>query len=197
MRWDEIYQQLCAAVAGTSKPPVPLILNGWWGTNDIEKANRWRQTVDWAKRHGLEQYVQLGRNEWYTVESPSSYAIGPMGGPLYLDWKFTPAIKHPPETVLGAFQRLTQRWREVTEELSGITLPLRITGKKDRRLVVAVYNETSPPPWGNWHALPSGELRRKFTAFRAAVNHIVAPLEIDHIDFEIENSATDEINDAQ
>lgn len=76
-RWHEIYERLLSACAerNLTKPPLPLILNGWVGTNDVEKAERWAETVDWAERHGLADLVTVQPQDWYTVEKPSSYFI--------------------------------------------------------------------------------------------------------------------------
>lgn len=55
--WDRAYRGLREAWGesnlSTPKPPVSLILNGWVFSSDIEKRERWRETVEWAKRHNL------------------------------------------------------------------------------------------------------------------------------------------------
>jgi hypothetical protein len=60
-RWHEIHQQLLTVSAerNVASPPRPLILNGWVFSNDIEKANRWTETVNWAKQHDLVDLVTL------------------------------------------------------------------------------------------------------------------------------------------
>jgi hypothetical protein len=54
-----------------------------------------------------------------------------------------------------------------------------------RRLVVSVSQSAPSPPWGDWNRLANNESRRAFTELRRKVNTAIAPLEIDHIDFEI------------
>lgn len=33
--------------------PVPLILNGWIFSSDLEKSIRWKETLDWAEKSNL------------------------------------------------------------------------------------------------------------------------------------------------
>lgn len=59
IRWNEIYKDLCRNHERTTGqkpdrvdgPPVPLILNGWWFSNGLEKAIRWQEAVGWARKH--------------------------------------------------------------------------------------------------------------------------------------------------
>ena len=57
--WNEIYVRLCLAAEehGWDKPPVPLILAAWWDTSDSMKMLRWRDTVEWAERHGVRNLI--------------------------------------------------------------------------------------------------------------------------------------------
>jgi hypothetical protein len=76
--WHEIHERLLAAWTERSigeRPPMPLILNGWAATNDVEKLARWQETVEWAKKHNLEELVSMAGKEWYSVESPSSEPV--------------------------------------------------------------------------------------------------------------------------
>lgn len=80
-RWHAIHERLlvlCAERKITPLPPKPLILNGWAYTNDVEKADRWTETVDWAKRHGLIDLVAVEPEDWYSVEQPSSGPVEPI-----------------------------------------------------------------------------------------------------------------------
>src|SRR5688572_10465584 len=59
--WYDIYQRLVEATQGgrtlIAKPPRPLILGGWWGSSDLEKQVRWRETIEWAKLWGLSDLI--------------------------------------------------------------------------------------------------------------------------------------------
>lgn len=33
--------------------PIPLILNGWVFSSDVEKHHRWLETLEWAKKNDL------------------------------------------------------------------------------------------------------------------------------------------------
>jgi len=82
-RWHEIHERLlvvCAERNIAQLPPKPLILNGWAYTNDLEKSDRWAETVNWAKKHGLADMVSVDQPDWYAVEEPSSHAVDPLGG---------------------------------------------------------------------------------------------------------------------
>lgn len=186
-RWHEIYERLRKGCSerDTSPPPTPLILNGWVYSNDVEKADRWAKTVEWAKQNGLVDLIQLEPQDWYVVEQPSTYQLGPLGGPTHLPWHFEPAEKPSDEAAEAALARLLENWPRIAGEVARHTKPTRITGEKLRRLVVAVALSAPPPPWGDWDRLAEDESRRAFTELRRAVNSTVAPLEIDHIEFEV------------
>jgi len=49
--WAELHSRLqkVAAENGLPPPPQPLILNGWVFSNDVEKRNRWEETLAWAQ----------------------------------------------------------------------------------------------------------------------------------------------------
>jgi len=190
LRWKAIYERLLSACEGNaiaSRPPVPLILSGWSYTNDAEKAERWKATKAWAEQNALSELITVPPEDWYSVEKPSSYPIGPLGRPTYLPWRFEPAPKPSADDVKAAFVRLIDKWAKIAGALSEYTRPSRITGRKRRRLLVTRLPSAPPPPWGDWGKLGGGDPRRRFTELRQAVNAAVAPLEIDHIDFEIEH----------
>ena len=73
--WHEIHQRLHQAALlaqpPIAPPPVPLILGGWTGSNDIEKQNRWNETLAWADQHGLTDLIgDLPPLAMYRVVSP-------------------------------------------------------------------------------------------------------------------------------
>ena len=188
-RWHEIDERLlgvCAERKITRLPPKPLILNGWVSTNDLEKAHRWAETVNWAEKHGLADLVAVDPPDWYAVEKPSSCPIGPLGGPMYLPWRFDSVARPSEQSVRAAFEALLNNWVSIAGELALFTQPSRFTGAKMRRLVVSVSQSAASPPWGQWNRLANDESRRAFTELRRKVNTTIAPLEIDHIDFELE-----------
>jgi len=187
--WHEIYECLLAVCAErklSRLPPKPLILGGWWATNDLEKARRWAETVNWAEKHGLADLVVVGPPDWYAVEEPSSHTVGPLGGPMYLPWRLDPVAKPSEQSVRAAFDALLENWATIAGELARFTQPSRFTGAKMRRLVVSVSQSAASPPWGQWDRLANDESRRAFTELRRKVNATISPLEIDHIDFELE-----------
>jgi hypothetical protein len=55
--WAATHQLLllaCDELEIIDRPPVPLILNGWVFSSDRQKHERWQETVEWARDHGLE-----------------------------------------------------------------------------------------------------------------------------------------------
>lgn len=192
MPWSNIYECLLKTWNDCEKsgppPPKPLILNGWFFSNDFEKAERWNNTIEWIKRYGTDKLIpKLTEDQMYSVEQmdyncPYWYSIGKKGR-HYLPWNYDSKKIPSDEEVDSALNKLQQNWDFVAEKgLSEITKPLKFTGKKKRRLLVSAdfnYN----PPWGNWESLNPDESRRSFTRLRKAVNDMISPLMVDHIDF--------------
>jgi hypothetical protein len=49
-----------------ASPPKPLILAGWAYSSDLEKAQRWGETVAWASSNGCASLVdQLKEEDFY------------------------------------------------------------------------------------------------------------------------------------
>ena len=188
--WHDIHMALCHAWQESGEPgeppPVPLILAGWAFSNDVDKQNRWRATLRWAEEHGFSHLIPpLAERDSYRVNQLSNYEIGPGGGPMYLPWRFEPATRPSPEGEAQAIQALRVNWPTIAgDALARATEPLALTGRKRRRLLVHVRADCTPP-WGTWTHLAGGETRRTFTLLRRAVNEAIAPLEVDHIDFEV------------
>lgn len=184
-RWHDVHKRLTAVsdLKNLPSPPIPLILAGWEYSSDQEKLARWEETVKWANKHGLSSILdEIQDEDMYCVDSISTYVVGPLGGPSYLDWNFDPRDRPPIEEVEKMMQKIKQGWHSIAGEISDFTTPLYLSGKKFRKLNVA-YLKGSKPPWGTWVVLNRDETRRHFTALRASVNKIVSPHEIDHIDF--------------
>lgn len=83
--WHEIHKRLMEAAAKSEgqvpPPPKALILNGWVYSNDVEKRERWKETVEWANRWGLASLVEgLTQEMMHCVETPTNYAVGAMSG---------------------------------------------------------------------------------------------------------------------
>jgi hypothetical protein len=72
--WNNIFQQLTSHAGSNSCvpefPPKPLILAGWAYSSDLEKAQRWEETVAWANFNGCASLVdQLKEEDFYFGES--------------------------------------------------------------------------------------------------------------------------------
>lgn len=166
-------------------PPIPLILAGWAYSNDIEKMQRWEETVAWAEKNGCPDLVTgIPDEDFYFVEMPTRYAVGLLGGPMYRTWNFEAKNRPSSEQLAQSLTTLRSHWSEIVgHEIARITRPLAFTGAKARRLVVFAL-ASATPPWGGWSCFSKKEAeRRTFTQFRAAINKAIVPHEIDHIDF--------------
>ena len=63
----------------TEKPPVALILGGWWASSDERKKECWMKMIDWAERYGYSHLIpDLKEDEQYWVHDMSrGYVDGP------------------------------------------------------------------------------------------------------------------------
>ncbi len=186
--WAKVQSELTRAWEKSGRegppPPIPLILNGWIYSNDLEKARRWQETLTWARARDLARIVEVREQDGYYVEEFTTYEVGPLGGPMYLPWNFDAKVIPDAGRVQKALADLVKDWSSIVgSDLGRMTKPIRFAGKKKRRLVVKAAAE-QVPPWGGWDYLASGEERRTFTRLRSAVNQAISPLAVDHIDFE-------------
>lgn len=187
--WHEAFERLCKHAqlhsCTPSFPPKPLILTGWAYSNDVEKMQRWEETVIWAEKNSCSNIVsEIPENDFYFVEKPTNYKVGPMGDPMYRDWDSEAKSRPSSEQIAQFMDTLQSRWSEIVgDEIASITRPLAFTGDKARRLLVlADFSVT--PPWGGWSCTSTQESERlTFTHFRATINKAIAPHEVDHIDF--------------
>lgn len=185
--WSEIFQVLKKAWERDGQiglgPPVPLILNGWAFTNDVQKNQRWEETVEWAQTNGYSKLIpELSNGQKYQVNEMTSY-LGPYGDTMY-PWDFEPKQIPSKEEVEKALGTLRDNWEKVVgANLAKISTPIRFTGRKRRRLVVLVDANTQPP-WGTWQERLYAQ-KFAFTEFRKAINDAILPHMVDHIDFEI------------
>lgn len=186
--WHRVYEHLRAVARRReirSSPPIPLILAGWAGSNDLEKKARWDDTLEWAERNGLRSEIQLTSDQMYCVTEPYGGLVDPYGTPMYLHWRREPSPVPNAEELSRALGLLVDRWPALPPaEVTRITKPLRFTGRKRRRLLVAVITNHPRPPWGTWESLSYDPSRRRcFTELRREVNQVVAPHHVDHIAF--------------
>jgi hypothetical protein len=193
--WHEVFEGLTKFAqlhpCAPPTPPKPLILAGWAYSNDVEKMQRWEETVDWAVKNGCADLVSgIPDSDFYFTENPTSYMVGPLSGPMYRPWDFQAKSCPPSDKIAQLMDTLLSRWSEIVGiELANVTSPLAFTGKKGRRLLV-LGNAAVTPPWGSWSRLSTHEsARRPFTYFRAAINKAIAPHEVDHIDLKTESNA--------
>jgi hypothetical protein len=166
-------------------PPTPLILAGWAHSNDVEKMLRWEETVAWAIDNGCAEVVRaIPDEDFYFVDEPSTYAVGPLGRPMCRPWDFDSKGCPSSEEIDQHLDTLRSHWSEIVgHELAIVTRPFKFTGAKARRLLVQA-DGTARPAWGGWAHLSLLETeRRAFTRFRGAINSAIAPHEVDHVDF--------------
>jgi hypothetical protein len=192
--WNNAYQRLLvfaqAHPCDPAEPPVPLILAGWNYSNDLEKKARWDSTIEWAAKHDCSELLKIPDDQFYSVDSLTSYAVGPTGGPMFRQWDFQTKDRPSDERITKALEFLRKNWDGIVgKDLARITSPLRFSGSKLRSLIVRA-DSGAEPPWGKWtHISEVEEQRRTFTTFRAAINRAVSPHEVDHIHFVITEDA--------
>lgn len=185
--WAQVWQHLKEAAMERGfgqDPPTPLILGGWWASNDLEKQLRWEATLAWARERGLEDKVHVADEDMY--ETPAYYAgpIGPLGGPMHLEWRFEPVERPKPELLRDRLASLREAWVSLKPGVvTAATEPIRFTGKKARRLEVEVLDTSLSPPWGTWTRLARAPARRSFTTFRKGINRMLHPHAVDHVGF--------------
>jgi len=187
--WNSVFEQLTKFaqehICSPTLPPKPLILAGWVYSNDVEKMQRWNETLSWAEKNGCSDLVEhIVDLDFYFVDEPTTYRTGPMGGPMFQEWNFEEKDRPDENQLSELITLLFSQWKEIVGlEIASITQPLRFSGEKARKLIVLAETDAKPP-WGKWIELSDQEsARRTFTKFRAAINNAIAPHEVDHIDF--------------
>lgn len=194
MVWNEVYKRLLRHAerqpCTPAKPPVPLILGGWNFSNDVEKMQRWQQMQRWAHENGCLELVDgIADSDFYWVEQPTTYEVGPMGGPMFRPWDYDAKERPGDEALTKYLEALKARWAEVAgAELAAATAPVEFSGEKARCLIVSA-DQGVTPPWGSWAELSRiEEKRHTFTRFRAAINRAIAPHEVDHVVFDVDHT---------
>jgi hypothetical protein len=167
------------ARGGITPPPVPLILAGWAYSNDVEKRNRWQETLAWVHHHGLGTLLSdSGDDSMHVVSELSDERIGPLGGPVKLDWSFDPKPDVDAANRERAVEALQSNWSKVVGiELGAVTSPWlrqmsRLHGGLGRRSLMTK---------GEGHSQHSGQ--------RSMVPS--CPLKSIHIDFVFDSKPTD------
>ena len=78
--WNEIHQNLILAYKKenlTSKPPIPLILNGWMFSSEKEKFLRWKETFEWVSKNGLSNLLpDLNESQSYFGSPNDTFNYG-------------------------------------------------------------------------------------------------------------------------
>lgn len=167
------------------EPPVPLILGGAAFSSAREIRARWAEYLDWAVAHGfmdllMERYQPPEGKDY--AERTAGVAENSRGWwPDSTYWNSDPRTRPTSEQLVIAFVAMQSQWINIAgDELARYTRPIAITGKKKRRLAVAVDANYSPK-WGSWTSFEADPAA--FRDFRSAVNAVIKPVEVDHIDF--------------
>lgn len=116
--WAKIHRELVeysrTKICLPPEPPTPLILAGWAYSNDIDKKNRWQETFDWAVANGCSEFVLAVSDElFYRASKPTSYTVGPMGGPMYLPWNFEARSRPSTELMESSMAKLKADWPSI------------------------------------------------------------------------------------
>ncbi len=163
-------------------PPRPLILSGWWGSDDYDKAHCWQGTIEWARNCGLENLIpQFTVRERYEV---AELSVVVDADEFVSRFSFHEPKPVPSRELLDSSHRiLVARWSTIAGPvLAETTQPWGFSGNKKRRLNV-LANPGIKPPWGEWNQFLVGHDRSSFTAFRRGINEAIAPHEVDSVIF--------------
>lgn len=167
------------------EPPPPLVLSGWTYSNDLEKAQRWEATVDWARRNGCDGLLaNLPDTEFLVSSILPGYELGTLGERTRPGGSPPFGIRSSVLIQAAWLELLQRRWLMIApEDLATRMRPLAFVGVEFRSLLVEA-DVRLRPPWGTWTEINADQpSRRAFRAFRAAVNRAIAPHEVDHIEF--------------
>jgi len=158
-------------------PPTALVLSSWTMSNDYDKLEQWQQTIKWVDTNKLTHLLSdLNDDEKYCVEELSYWR--PFQNHNFHPEKYKPTI----EEIQTTIQTIKNNWvNYVDNEFANNTKPLKLTGKKSRRLIVKV-DKNYQPHWGTWTKINSDK-KEIFSNSRKHINSNIKPLEIDHIDF--------------
>jgi hypothetical protein len=152
--------------------------------NDLQKETRWKETVAWAIHNGCDKEVNIPASDFYCVDAMTDHQIGPLGGPMYLPWSLDEKSRPTQESLGSLLELLSKNWERVAGlEIARVTEPIKFSGAKARCLWVKVHGRVQPT-WGSWDRLSNIQSERRFfTKFREAINNLIAPHMVDHIEF--------------
>ena len=164
-------------------PPIPLILNGWVGSDDFDKQLRWLDTIEWAEQHALSHLIpELADEDKYWVAEFSSYDYMT---PEYGEQVHEPKPKPAAEDIAVLLNRLKSGWMDIVgKDLGSRTFPMEFSGSKKRKLTVCA-DPAYAPPWGSWNSLSRRADCHAFTRFRKLINEAIAPHAVDHVVFNL------------
>lgn len=166
MPWHEAFKRLTNYAQSHDctppSPPKPLILAGWVYSNDVEKMQRWKETIDWARKNGCGNLVSdIVDRDFYFVEEPTSYMVGPMGGPMYRYWDSDAKNRPSSEQITQSMEILLFRWSEVVGSSLLLTRRLLHHGVGGRIFPKMRQSDEPSLPYGPQSTEPS--LRMKST----------------------------------
>jgi hypothetical protein len=131
MRWNDVFKRLNTYAKRhpcvPPSPPVPLVLGGWAYSNDVEKLRRWEETVAWATSNGCSDLVRVPDEDFYYVDEPTSYTVGPLGDPMYRPWDFEKKNRPPSMELAAHLETLKSRWPDIVgQELARVIARSRL-----------------------------------------------------------------------
>ena len=189
--WVDIYTKLTKISdknPAIPKPPLPIILGGWWCTGDLEKALQWDATLRWINLYGDKELISKLTDEDF-------HRVIKYRRPLEENWSYQlvpPAEKYSEEKLKELLISIENNWDDIAGHLANRCKPIRFSGKKSRCLNVQIYY-LDPPPWGTWgiekinYRNQNFTNKKEFTNFREKINAFLKPHKIDHVKFFYKN----------
>lgn len=188
--WARLHALLNHARSGNGReaipaPPVPLILAGAAFSTADAIRQRWIDLLKWSIAYGFSELLLANLPPAPIRDVAEDIAGVSCDGqgwwPTFGEQFHPKKQKYPRPVVITTLNLLKQNWPQIVGAELGINArPLRFTGKKYRRLLVAA-NSAFRPPWGHWSSAYANP--RAFTAFRQSINSFIAPLGVDDVDF--------------
>jgi hypothetical protein len=192
-KWYEIYQALCntrdTQEDEIPAPPVPLILGGW-GSSAQAKLERWNETLIWISRYCPSATLNLVDEDFYSVAYVSNVGAWDVFANYKYGYTKDPSVKPTKDELERLLSLLATNWAEVAGEIAPYTKAIRFAGSKSRRLIVRADKDRQPP-WIEWNGKwgsrrNSRENYPDFAVFRARINELIGPHQVDHIDFKLD-----------
>jgi hypothetical protein len=163
-----------------------MILAGAAFSTADQIRRRWQDLVEWSNRNGFSDELK----SLLPCSSPKIDVAKSLAGvsddgtgwwPVWGEQNHEPKERPSRELVREVFDNLMKNWMKIVgAELGGSTKPLRFTGRKSRRLLVAADLRVTPP-WGSWYSASIDP--NAFRQFRKKINEAIVPMEVDDIGF--------------